>query len=299
MAVCRDGRGHQSPGRQALCEGRDHILCVWWAPRPRAGSVFTGPGRALRGTSAPVPGCLKPPGGHSQCVGPRAWGAGAPFGDVSWRFRRVASHHPVSFLQAGPPRSGDGRRLRGSWVGTWPRGARVGRVQEHTVRCPRGGPAPSASFYTRWLCHPGASACSQPQVYVSLSAQGRWREASAVTSWCLRDPRWELGLSQAGPSWSGLLRWQRPVAGRPWFRPLRLSSGGAGAVARCSGSLPCHGGVRPPRGTEQKVGLRSHREDCPPGTVGGTVARALGAAGSSGRCALGTHCLSLVANVCP
>lgn len=106
MAVCRDGRGHQSPGRQALCEGRDHILCVWRAPRPQAGSVFTGPGRALRGTSAPVPGCLKPPGGHSQCVGPWAWGAGAPFGDVAWRFRRVASHHPVSFLQADPPRSG-------------------------------------------------------------------------------------------------------------------------------------------------------------------------------------------------
>lgn len=46
MAVRRDGRGHQSPGRQALCEGRDHILCVWRAPRPRAGSVFTGPGGA-------------------------------------------------------------------------------------------------------------------------------------------------------------------------------------------------------------------------------------------------------------
>lgn len=132
----------------------------------------------------------------------------------------------------------------------------------------------------------------------SLSPQGRWREASAVTSWRMRGPGWELGLVRRVPAGAGFCggggQWlsSRGSSLRVWEAAVPVLAAGLSWVCAARSVM------RPPLETEQKAGLRSHREERPPATAGGTVARAPGAAGSSGRCAPDTDCFVVRAGCC-
>lgn len=241
MAVRWDRRGHQSAGRQALCEGRGHILRMRRTPgsgQPWAGGVCT---RDLQGTAGAPPhpslAVSSPPPPVATCS---AWapsqGSGSPslFGDVSWQFRRAATHHAMSFLQAGPPHSGGGRGM--PWelglhlAPRSPRGPRCRSTQCSVLETalPRRHP----SVGTVALSSESVFVGSQSQVYVFPLPAGQVEGGQCCHLLANAWPRVGARVGQAGPSWSWLLRRRRPVAELPWFQPPSLGSGSAGAGRR-------------------------------------------------------------------
>lgn len=190
------------------------------------------------GASAPVPGRVSsPPPPVATCS---AWapsqGSGSPslFGDVSWQFRRAATHHAMSFLQAGPPHSGGGRGM--PWelglhlAPRSPRGPRCRSTQCSVLETalPRRHP----SVGTVALSSESVFVGSQSQVYVFPLPAGQVEGGQCCHLLANAWPRVGARVGQAGPSWSWLLRRRRPVAELPWFQPPSLGSGSAGAGRR-------------------------------------------------------------------